>query len=101
MPQNEGHLVPPITPPGFDTLFTLSYTSGTTGTPKGTCITNGNMISAIKSHYEVDHLPPGDCLISYLPLAHVMGRLTIYDGLAWGLQIGHWGGNPKELLQDI
>lgn len=99
--EKESKLVPPLIPPGFDTLFTLSYTSGTTGVPKGACLTNGNMISVMKSHYEVDHGGPNDCLISYLPLAHIMGRLSIFEALNCAMAIGHWRGNPKTLLEDI
>ena len=67
--KQEAELLPALSPPGLDTLFTICYTSGTTGVPKGACISNGNMIASIKCRYEVQHGSPEDCLISYLPLA--------------------------------
>lgn len=55
----------------------------------------------MKSHYEVDHANPGECFISYLPLAHIMGRIGIYEAFVSGMSTGHWRGDPKLLLEDI
>jgi long-chain acyl-CoA synthetase len=60
-----------------DTLFTVCYTSGTTGMPKGAMLTQGNFTSNIGGVSKFDgvfHLGPEDVYISYLPLAHVFER---------------------------
>lgn len=46
----KGHqVIPPMIPPTRDSIFTLSYTSGTTGRPKGAMISNGNMLSGLRN----------------------------------------------------
>lgn len=55
-------------------IVTISYTSGTTGNPKGVVLTNWNMTSAVVSNsYGVgDYLTrEGWRFLSYLPLSHV------------------------------
>lgn len=98
---DEQSMMPPLTAPGVDTLFTISYTSGTTGVPKGACITNGNIIAAVRSQYEVEVPSHEDCLISYLPYAHIFGRLGIYIALHNAMRIGHWRNDPKKLVEDM
>lgn len=59
-------------------IVTISYTSGTTGNPKGVILTNWNMTSAtISSAYGVTTdlvKDPGWKFFSYLPLSHVYER---------------------------
>jgi long-chain acyl-CoA synthetase len=64
-------------PPRSETLFTICYTSGTTGIAKGAMITHGNMVASIGSAHESDiRLSEEDVHISYLPLAHLMDRFV-------------------------
>lgn len=58
-----------------DDISFFSYTSGTTGRPKGAMITHANLVAGIAS---VDYkLPKIDIVhLSYLPLAHVFERLV-------------------------
>jgi len=59
--------------PGQDDCFMLSYTSGTTGDPKGVKLTHRMILStayAVNNRMVQDPLTERDCYISYLPAAH-------------------------------
>lgn len=71
-----------------DTCYTFSYTSGTTGMPKGVMLTHRNFVSNIESMTKFDgtfNLYETDTYISYLPLAHVMERLLMTSCLSYKL----------------
>jgi long-chain acyl-CoA synthetase len=60
-------------------LATLIYTSGTTGEPKGVMLTHSNFCSNIvDSCAELELHPESDLAVSFLPLAHVYGRMLDY-----------------------
>jgi long-chain acyl-CoA synthetase len=56
-------------------LCIISYTSGTSGFTKGVMIPACSLLSNIV--YAQDHMPitTGDCIVSFLPMAHVFGLL--------------------------
>ncbi len=58
-----------------DEVAVMLYTSGTTGRPKGVCITHDAFIAAAKSGCEFDRLGPDDSILSYLPMAWVGDHL--------------------------
>ncbi len=58
-----------------DDLMVLTYTSGTTGPPKGAMITQANMLYMSKSLQDVYGVYPEDEQLGFLPLAHVAGRM--------------------------
>ncbi len=64
-----------------DDLFTLQYTSGTTGPPKGCMVRHRNYYAMVA---KIDHLPDyvraDDLMLLYLPLAHNFGRLMHLTG---------------------
>ena len=64
-----------------DDLFTLQYTSGTTGPPKGCMVRHRNYYAMVSV---IDHLPSyvrdDDLMLLYLPLAHNFGRLMHLTG---------------------
>ena len=79
-----------------DTVFTISYTSGTSGNSKGVLLTNRNFLSAITGIMQLADIfkfVKEDVYISYLPLAHVFDRLGVHSMLFKGGGVGFFGGN--------
>ena len=58
-----------------DDLMVLTYTSGTTGPPKGAMISQGNMIFMMINLQRIYGIYPDDDQLGFLPLAHVAGRM--------------------------
>ena len=56
----------------------MLYTSGTTGKPKGVCITHDALINAARGGCGFDHLTADDEILSYLPMAWVGDNLFSY-----------------------
>tara|TARA_Y100000588_G_scaffold98790_1_gene107369 strand:+ start:252 stop:2108 length:1857 start_codon:yes stop_codon:yes gene_type:complete len=56
-------------------LMILTYTSGTTGPPKGAMITQGNMMFMMQCLQTCYGIDPADEQLGFLPLAHVAGRM--------------------------
>ena len=66
----------PVRP--LDDLFSIFYTSGTTGNPKGVMLTFGAMAAAIASTSSIVPLDlPESRFFSYLPLCHVAERNVV------------------------
>lgn len=63
-----------------DDIATLVYTSGTTGPPKGTVLTHGNLGWTVDAVESMVGLSPDDRLLSYLPLSHIAERVTSHIG---------------------
>ena len=62
---------------GKDDVAALIYSSGTTGTPKGICISHHNLSSNGLALVDVWNFTSEDCLIHALPLYHVHGLFII------------------------
>ena len=90
-----------------ETVYTISYTSGTTGVPKGVMLTQRNITSQAGNFPKHDttgllDLRPGqDVYISYLPLAHVFERLMYAISMTHGVQIGFYAGDVFKLKDDL
>ena len=59
-------------------VATVSYTSGTTGDPKGVMLTHRHFVEVGKAALKMFHIGPDDELLSYLPYSHVLERI---DGI--------------------
>ena len=61
---------------GINDCYTFSYTSGTTGPPKGAMIVHKNMLSCVNtfSQHQDVKFNKDDRYLSYLPLPHLMER---------------------------
>ncbi len=64
-----------------DATAAILYTSGTTGRPKGACITHRNLIESARSLAQIWKLGPSDKLLHALPLYHAHGLLTAINTL--------------------
>ncbi|MEK9826188.1 MAG: AMP-binding protein, partial [Methylotenera sp.] len=63
----------------------ITYTSGTTGTPKGVCLSNDNMLNVAQSIAAATKLKPDGVHISVLPLATLLENVAgIYATLLTG-----------------
>jgi len=73
-----------------DQLASLIYTSGTTGEPKGVMLTHTNFSSNVADSCEsIDLHSESDLAVSFLPLAHVYGRMLDYLYLFQGCPIAY------------
>jgi len=89
-----------------DDVYMFSYTSGTTGDPKGVKLTHKMIVSTCAGlNYRIgnsiDALGFGDCYISYLPAAHsfeqsIFGMCSLY-----GMKCGFFSGNVQKITEDI
>ncbi|KAJ3221528.1 Long chain acyl-CoA synthetase 7 peroxisomal [Chytriomyces hyalinus] len=80
----------------------ISYTSGTTGTPKGAIILHKNLIAYIRAHFDVGvYCLPTDVHISYLPLAHIYEKGNLNGTILGGGAVGFFRGDTALLLDDI
>lgn len=72
----------PILPGG---TAKITYTSGTTGTPKGVCLSNANMLNVAQSIVSATQLKPSDVHLSVLPLATLLENVAgVYASLLGG-----------------
>lgn len=88
-------------------FFTLLYTSGTTGFPKGVQLCQNNVVSNFKSTAEVHNLGHGDKTLSFLPISHIYERMVNYHFQYLGIAIyyaenmGTIADNMKEIKPEI
>ncbi|KAI9775862.1 MAG: long-chain fatty acid-CoA ligase [Geoglossum umbratile] len=84
-------------PPAPEDLCCIMYTSGSTGTPKGVPLKHKNVVAAVAGVDVIvgPYVGPGDALLTYLPLAHILEFVFENACLYWGGIMGY--GNPKTL----
>ncbi|MEE1931015.1 AMP-dependent synthetase/ligase [Streptomyces sp. TRM 70351] len=91
-----------------DTVATLIYTSGTTGRPKGCVLTHGNFLTEVDNAAALLHpvfrsfVDEPAATLLFLPLAHVLGRMTAIGCLRARARLGHSPStDPKDLIEDF
>lgn len=92
----EENEVDPV-PPEPEDLCCIMYTSGSTGTPKGVPLKHRNVVAAVAGVTVIvePFIGPGDGVLTYLPLAHILEFVFENASLHWGSTMGY--GNPKTL----
>ncbi len=70
-------------------IFTICYTSGTTGAPKGVVLTHENLMSVVT---DVDRavgseLSEADSTLSFLPISHIFGKVESMITYHFGWQV--------------
>lgn len=77
-----------------DDIVMMVYTSGTTGLPKGACLSHRYVLNSVLSLNEVIPLSDSDVSLSYLPYCHVAERIS-------GLYNRMYAGVPAYLVEDL
>jgi long-chain acyl-CoA synthetase len=68
-------------------IFSIIYTSGNTGTPKGVMLSHKNIVSQLHDINKLIDLPKGEVALSLLPLAHIFERTVMSYYLSRGISI--------------
>ncbi len=84
-----------------DDVLTLTYTSGTTGRPKGAMIRNRNMMFQVRLLQRTYRLGPGDDMLAFLPLAHIAGKVFYTFLPLLTLSVTNVVESPETVQQDL
>ncbi|PFH34012.1 AMP-binding enzyme domain-containing protein [Besnoitia besnoiti] len=93
----------PIVKQDPERVFSIVYTSGTTGNPKGVMLTNKNWVAVIRSLHiqnpKTLGITPDFVHICYLPLSHVLERVIEYAALVHGVRIAYFS-RKRDIIPD-
>ena len=90
--------------PAPEDVYTICYTSGTTGIPKGALISHQNMTTTMAGVMLTNPdfiLSNEDVHFSYLPLCHLFEMNVHMFVYTAGASVGFYSGSPLEIPQDI
>ncbi|HME91132.1 MAG TPA: AMP-binding protein, partial [Myxococcaceae bacterium] len=84
-----------------DDLALISYTSGTTGFPKGAMLSFRNLLTMALNLHEVDPKKPSDEFVSFLPLAWIGEQMmSLSTALAVGFTV-NFPEEPETAMENI
>jgi long-chain acyl-CoA synthetase len=88
--------------PEPDDIYTICYTSGTTGNPKGVLSTHRNICATLGGCEILGVIcNEDDVHYSYLPLAHVFERMVHLCFATGGGRIGYYQGDITKIKDDL
>lgn len=73
----------------IDDVATIIYTSGTTGRPKGVVHTHAQVFSEVSEAFPLLGVSSNDVTLTFLPFAHVLGRIEIWGHALLGFTMGY------------
>ena len=90
--------------PSPSDVFSLCYTSGTTGQPKGAILLHSNMAAATAgcdTRFTPELLTDQEVVLSYLPMAHIYERCVDWGSVVRGQGLGFYQGDVTKLVEDV
>lgn len=79
---------------------TIAYTSGTTGPPKGAVITHANLYHTVMNATKMHHYEESDFGMAFLPLTHMLQRMTVYAAMHLGI-MGAYAESIDKLVENF
>jgi long-chain acyl-CoA synthetase len=81
--------------------YTIVYTSGTTGPPKGVVLSHANAMSVCQIVEEIAFVQPNEKTYLYLPLAHVFALTAQLASFDLGTTLIYYARDTKQILKEI
>jgi fatty-acyl-CoA synthase len=75
----------PPAPPGPADVALLQFTSGTTAVPRAVAVRHGQLLANASSLYRGFGIAPGETFVTWLPMYHDMGIITLTGAIGYGL----------------
>lgn len=93
----------PLIPPSPSTPFSITFTSGTSGTPKGVLLTHANIMAAVLTIYSKIRIEPDPKHFVFLPLPHILQRVNLFLVSVKGGRVyfPHDGADTRTFFADI
>jgi len=85
----------------YEDIAILSYTSGTTGNPKGTMLTYKNLVEMAKNLSKIDPLDEKDEYLSFLPLAWIGEQMMTISMAFYNGTVVNFPEEPSTVMENL